>query len=247
MTCDQVKELLAAYAVDACDADERRFVEQHVATCCDECAEQLDRLRGAAAALGQASPSVEPPASLRNAVLDRIADATPTRQEPARRTAWRAAMYCVAATLVGVAVGAAVRALKPAAEGPSAAEVWQAQIAAAESRLGAVGTTLTALSSPEGPRLGVLYDELTGDLHFLLHARVQPKGQLWAWARNSRGEVLGSAPVQPSTQGSPVGVLRLVGPVAEFAELVVTDEPQTPAEGAPTGEVVAQARIKASR
>ncbi|WP_225755018.1 anti-sigma factor [Actinotalea sp. Marseille-Q4924] len=71
MTDDDVRSLLAAYALDAVDDDERRAVEDLVARDADAAAE-LDELRAVAAAIADAD-AVAPPPALRATVLDQIA------------------------------------------------------------------------------------------------------------------------------------------------------------------------------
>ena len=78
MDCDQVRELLEAYALGALDADEQARVEQHLAGCAEcrqlvaEYAETVHRLPQALAAV---SP-LNPPSSLK----DRVMQALPGEQ-----------------------------------------------------------------------------------------------------------------------------------------------------------------------
>ncbi|WP_239333803.1 anti-sigma factor [Frankia sp. CiP3] len=68
-----IHALTGAYVLDAVDGDERAVVEEHLAGC-DVCAREVTELRLTATALTRAD-EVEPPASLRAAVLARIATA----------------------------------------------------------------------------------------------------------------------------------------------------------------------------
>ncbi|WP_239377620.1 anti-sigma factor [Frankia sp. Cj5] len=78
-----VHALTGAYVLDAVDGDERAMVDEHLASC-DVCAREVTELRLTATALTRAD-EVEPPASLRAAVLARIATAPqlPAPQLPA--------------------------------------------------------------------------------------------------------------------------------------------------------------------
>lgn len=67
--------LSGAYVVDALDVSERASFEQHLATCPD-CRAEVAELREAAHTLG-ALADAEPPARLRSAVLDGIAQVRP--------------------------------------------------------------------------------------------------------------------------------------------------------------------------
>lgn len=74
MTDHDQHALSGAYALDALDADERARFEAHLATCAD-CREEVASLQEAAAMLG--TDPVEPPSSVRDAVLAGIASIRP--------------------------------------------------------------------------------------------------------------------------------------------------------------------------
>src|SRR5262245_22170479 len=82
MQCDQIRELLEAYALNMLDADERARVESHLATCADcrqladEYAEVVNRLP---LALAAASP-LQAPALLKSRVLQSVQASSPRRQ-----------------------------------------------------------------------------------------------------------------------------------------------------------------------
>jgi uncharacterized protein (TIGR03083 family) len=67
LTHEEAAELLGAFALDACEADEAVAVEAHVATC-DECAAEASSLREVAAVLGSAE-TAPPPDHLEAAIL----------------------------------------------------------------------------------------------------------------------------------------------------------------------------------
>jgi anti-sigma-K factor RskA len=62
-------ELVAAYALDALDDDDREAFEQHLGSC-QRCADELAGLRETAAALAYATPSAPPPPELRDRILE---------------------------------------------------------------------------------------------------------------------------------------------------------------------------------
>ncbi len=77
-----VHALVGAYAIDALDDAERTQFERHLAECGD-CRAEVTSLREAASVLGGAE-SMQPPASVRRAVLaDIVAERPPDRAEPA--------------------------------------------------------------------------------------------------------------------------------------------------------------------
>jgi anti-sigma-K factor RskA len=69
MDHDEIRELTAAYALDALDPDERAEFEEHLAGC-ESCREEVAVLSSAAAALAIAAPPVDPPPALRERILD---------------------------------------------------------------------------------------------------------------------------------------------------------------------------------
>ena len=62
-------DLLAAYALDALDADERERFERHLADC-EECSEQLALLRKPVAALAYAAEKPTPPKTLHGRIIE---------------------------------------------------------------------------------------------------------------------------------------------------------------------------------
>ncbi len=62
-------DLLAAYALDAVDDDERERFERHLADC-EECTEQLAMLREPVAALAYAAEGPVPPKELRDRIIE---------------------------------------------------------------------------------------------------------------------------------------------------------------------------------
>ena len=62
-------DLLAAYALDALDDDERERFERHLADC-TECSEQLAMLREPVAALAYAAEGPVPPEELRDRIIE---------------------------------------------------------------------------------------------------------------------------------------------------------------------------------
>ena len=104
MTSQDPHDLVAAYALDALDEDERERFEAHLAEC-EECTEVLAQLREPVAALAYAAEGPAPPEALR----DRIVEAA--RNEPRAavikfpRRRWA---FPAAATVAAVAAVAAI-------------------------------------------------------------------------------------------------------------------------------------------
>ncbi|WP_435770352.1 anti-sigma factor [Nocardioides sp. SYSU DS0651] len=80
---EDMHALSGAYAVDALDPAERERFEAHLQQCA-ECREEVDSLREAAATLGS-DDAVEPPSSVRDAVLSGITTIRPLPPLPPQR------------------------------------------------------------------------------------------------------------------------------------------------------------------
>ncbi|MPZ98421.1 MAG: hypothetical protein GEU80_03620 [Dehalococcoidia bacterium] len=81
MNCDEVRELLPAYAVDALDSEERAAVEAHLETC--DAHGELSEWRDGALQLAYATPERAPPPALRGRILSRIAASEAAPSAPA--------------------------------------------------------------------------------------------------------------------------------------------------------------------
>jgi anti-sigma-K factor RskA len=81
ITCAEVDELLAAFALDALDDDERAEVEAHLATC--DAHEHLAEMQAVALAFPGLTTPVEPPAALEDRIMASITTADPARGSPA--------------------------------------------------------------------------------------------------------------------------------------------------------------------
>jgi anti-sigma-K factor RskA len=96
VTHEEIREALAAYALDALDAEARRTVETHLHTCA-ECAAEVEALRGAAAALAVGVPPTEPSPGLRDRVMAAVRD---ERTGAGVRRLWVAGLAAAAALAV---------------------------------------------------------------------------------------------------------------------------------------------------
>lgn len=103
-TANDIHDLVAPYALDALDAEERAEFERHLDGC-DHCTRELRELQDTAASLAWASAGPEPPQDLRGRILERAggeAQVVPFR--PRRR--WVApALGAAAAAAACAAIG----------------------------------------------------------------------------------------------------------------------------------------------
>lgn len=88
MKCEQIREFLEAYALDALEAEERQMVEQHLATC-QECRRLLDEYHEVVAQLPELLAAVTPERlspSVKGQLLEKLEKSqVPTAAEAAER------------------------------------------------------------------------------------------------------------------------------------------------------------------
>lgn len=103
----EMHDLVAPYALDALDQDERDKFEDHLEECAS-CRAELTSLTESAADLAE-SVAVTPPARLKTAVLDAISDetnATVLSLRPKRGAGWLAAAVAAAVAIVFIGLWA---------------------------------------------------------------------------------------------------------------------------------------------
>jgi anti-sigma factor RsiW len=105
MTNEDLHELVAAYTLDALDADERQAFESHLAGC-EPCRSELAALSEAVGTLAFAVEGPAPPAELRGRILAAARDEPPTvvALRP-RRTRVYAGIALAAAACAALAIG----------------------------------------------------------------------------------------------------------------------------------------------
>ncbi len=86
--CRNIEPLLAAYALDSLEGEERAQVDGHLPACPD-CRARLAEYRAVADGLLMAVPGSAPPARLRQALVDRTGQSTDPKSAPAEMPARR--------------------------------------------------------------------------------------------------------------------------------------------------------------
>ena len=103
----EIHDLVAAYALDAVDDDERMAFERHLETC-ERCRNELATLRDTAASLAYAAPATPPPPELRERILDTARaerpNVVPLRPRHSHATAVLGAAAAIAAG-IAIALG----------------------------------------------------------------------------------------------------------------------------------------------
>ncbi len=129
MTHDELRESIAAYALNALSTEDAREAEAHLETC-DECRRDLKVLREVAAGLASGVAPVNPPAGLRARVLSAV---QPQRAAPPVPRPW-AAGFAVAAVIAAMLGGISIS--------------LNQRLAALNERLAAQEQVLALLASP---------------------------------------------------------------------------------------------------
>ena len=105
MTNDQLHDLIASYALDALDPDERRAYEGHLAGC-EQCRADLAELQGTVGALARAAWGPAPPDELRGRILGAAREEGPSNVVAIGSS--RRRFYAVGAAVAAVAAGIAI-------------------------------------------------------------------------------------------------------------------------------------------
>lgn len=92
MTCEEIEELLGAYALGALPEEERTAVEAHLAQCSD-CVQQVREFQEVVDFLPLAVPPVEPSPQLKNRVMSAIQATLPAQSGSSQTTAPRTEVY----------------------------------------------------------------------------------------------------------------------------------------------------------
>ena len=147
-TANDIHDLVASYALDALDEEERAEFERHLAGC-ESCTRELAELRNTVASLAWAAEGPEPPGHLRSRILERArveAQVVPFR--PRRR--WLTpALGAAAAAAACVAVGLGIWAASVSSDLDRERELRAAQTEALEL-VADRGAKLVPLTGAEG-------------------------------------------------------------------------------------------------
>ena len=140
-------DLVASYALDALEEDERASFERHLAEC-ERCSAQLAELQGSVGALAYAAEGPSPPAALRGKILD-AARADRGAEVMFRRRSWALpAVAAIAAAAAMVAIGLGIWATSLSRSLDNERDAKAAYDRAA--RLLAAKATATPLSGADG-------------------------------------------------------------------------------------------------
>ena len=253
MTCDEFLDTAAAAALHAVDLDEVRRVEEHAATCAG-CAARLREFGEVAAALGWAVPQAEPPAELRNRLLEAVEREPRTLAEPrrwwpraARRPRMSPAWLAVAASLVlsfgslgwvAVLQGQITALQKDAALANERAQRYDHVVEVlASDRLAIRRLQPVVASMPYG---GTVYMDPSSGTGMLTCHNLPPVAQGHAyqvWFVRGNERVSGGL-LWPDRDGNGTTLIQVPADLQSFESIGLTDEPGTGSEWPTTPKVV---------
>ncbi len=240
---------LPLLALGACQGDERKRIEEHLASGCDLCETELHALRDVVALLPYALPERRPPDGLKERVLAGIAGLGETEApaaappHPGRRRGWRIGLAVAAIVGLGVAIFLAATRQKEI-------EILQAEKQSLAALLNEEERQLAWMRDPQVQRAVLKGIDSPAKARFLFHAQTRqgllfarglpppPEGtryELWAFVE---GDPCPAGAFETGTDGAivfPVPRLECLGRNPDRFAVSVEPKGGTPR---PTGPVV---------
>ena len=224
----ELHDQLAAYALDALDDDERAAFEQHLAEC-EQCAAEVHAFRGTTALLAYADEGPEPPAALRERLLEEARRERPTQSVVVlrpRRALRLTAIAAAAAVAAAIGLGLWATSLSSSLDAERSALTDSARaaeiLADEESRRLSLGEFGQVVRAPDGEAVMIVrnLDEA-------------PSGKTYeAWVIGAGGPVKAGL-----FEGGDQEIVLLDEPVGTGAIVAVTLEPEGGSEQ-PTTDVL---------
>jgi anti-sigma-K factor RskA len=235
MTHDELKALIAPYALGAVSPEEEREIRSHVMSC-EECMQEAEGYSEAAAALALAVDEAPLPAGFEDAVLTKVAEERPAPAASPEKTAWwlrwskplvGVAAFSVAAVVVLAAAFLAARGQVRDYE----AALPELVRGAGMTMEGAGGSSARIVGLPGGATLFTAgLDEAPGDRTY----------QLWLMECADPADMgtcdISSAGTFDVSGG--FGVLETRADLGDYNRAAITVEPDGGSEGPTTDPVV---------
>jgi len=213
---DALRELVPLYGIGALSGPERKAVEAHLDTCA-ECAAELRAYAPVGVALAQVAPQVDPPATLRTAILAATRPAQARARTPTSVMPWLAAAAMLVITAgLGFYVGTLQRRIQTL-EGE-----LRAALVRVEDSERRVTVALRAAADAEAP-LAVLTAPDVRRIDLAGQAPVAPAASARAFWSRSRGLVITAANLPPLPSGRIYQLWFVAAPAPVSAGLLTPD------------------------
>ena len=250
MSCEQLASHYEEYALGALEGEERAELEAHLARACSKCVSGVARARGLVAELAHAAPDAEPPAALRNRIMDAAksspgaARSTPPieMQKPLPPRAMFPAWAWIAAAALALITGYTIRQMNnqtvQLAELHKQMKLAMLQNQALQNQLEMSRMVSSVMLSPDSMPLKLMpKDKNMPMVHAYLHPHMgvaitadqmpsmAPARTLQLWFMPKEGKPMSVAIFRPDAAGQIALVAPVHMPMNEVAALEITEEP----------------------
>lgn len=245
MTCEELRDRYALYAVGALSREEEEPLEEHLARGCPTCTAGVAAVQEVASLLPYAAAAKVPPPALRERVLARAAAGQEGRSPAARRRpAWGLAAAWAAVALVaaaGLAYGLALRG--QVREQAALIRGLQVRLAEHEDLMAIITDPCTRIIRMVGaepappPEAQALWNPQRGMRLFAVNLPPLAEGEsYWLWIKTAT-DMVPAAAFTPDARGSARLTLTGLPDLSTARGLAVTRE-RGPAARRPTGPVL---------
>lgn len=245
MTCEELRDRYALYAVGALPPEEQEPLEEHLARGCPTCTAGVGAFQEVASLLAHDAAAKVPPPVLRERVLARAAPGRqPTTLAARRRPAWGlAAAWAAAALLAGVGLAYGVALRGQVREQAALIRGLQVRLAEHEDLMAIISDPCTRIIRMVGaepappPEAQALWNPQRGMRLFAVNLPPLAEGEsYWLWVKTAT-DMIPAAAFSPDARGSARLTLTALPDLSTARGLAVSRE-RGPAAHRPAGPVL---------